>query len=134
MKYMLDTNICVALIRHRPPALLNKIQAFPIGDVGLSSISVAELQYGAQKSRHAAQNQQALAQFLLPLVIADFDYDAALAYGEIRAHLERQGAPIGSMDTLIGAHAVSLGVTLVTNNTREFSRIPNLAVEDWMTA
>lgn len=134
MKYMLDTNICIALIRYTPPALLDKIQSLPIGDVGLSSITVAELAYGAQKSRHVAQNQQALARFLLPLLIADFDYDAALAYGEIRAHLERQGTPIGSLDTLIGAHAVSLGVTLVTNNTREFSRIPVLTVEDWTHA
>ncbi len=131
MIYMLDTNVCVALIRHKPPAILSKIQALSIGDVGLSSITVAELAYGAQKSRYVAENQQALEQFLLPLQVADFDYDAALAYGEIRARLERQGAPIGSLDTLIGAHAVSLGVTLVTYNLREFSRIPDLSVEDW---
>ena len=103
------------------------------GDVGVSSITVAELQFGVQKSQRPLQNQEALALFLAPLIIADFDHAAAEAYGVIRADLERQGTPIGSLDTLIAAHALSLGVTLVTDNEREFSRVPGLQVENWVS-
>lgn len=134
MKYMLDTNICVFLIRQKSPLLLTKLQSVTLGDVGVSTITVAELTFGVEKSQHVTQNQQALQQFLLPLVIVEFDHDAATAYGRIRATLEQKGTPIGSLDTLIGAHALSLGVTLVTNNTREFSRIPSLTIEDWTIA
>jgi tRNA(fMet)-specific endonuclease VapC len=131
MKYMLDTNICVFLIRRKAPVLLAKLQSFPLGAVGISTMTVAELTFGVEKSQSVAQNHLALQQFLLPLVIAEFDHDAALAYGQIRADLERRGMAIGALDTLIGAHAVSLGSTLVTNNTKEFSRIPSLTIENW---
>lgn len=131
MRYMLDTNICVYLIRKKNPALAEKLAGFPVLDIGLSSITVAELQFGVQKSSQPAQNQQALDLFLIPLTILDFDYDAALTYGRIRTYLEAQGTPIGSLDTLIAAHALSQNLTLITNNTREFSRIPDLMVEDW---
>lgn len=94
-------------------------------------MTVAELRYGAEKSGRPSQNLKALSQFLLPLEIADFGVDAAAKYGRVRATLERQGVPIGPLDTLIAAHALSLGVTLVTNNTREFERVPNLALENW---
>ena len=134
MKYMLDTNICIYLIKRQPPQVLNKFMALSFGDVGVSSITVAELQYGVQKSQHVEQNQQALEQFLIPLIIVDFDHDAAVAYGVIRAALERQGTPIGSLDTLIAAQALSLGVTLVTNNVREFSRVPDLKLVNWAQA
>lgn len=131
MKYMLDTNICIYLIKQKPPQLLHKFAELSFGDVGVSAITVAELQYGVQKSQYPEQNQQALGQFLIPLTIVDFDHNAAVAYGAIRAALERQGTPIGSLDTLIAAHAQSLDVTLVTNNVREFSRVPDLKVVNW---
>ncbi|HUT19255.1 MAG TPA: type II toxin-antitoxin system VapC family toxin [Anaerolineae bacterium] len=131
MKYMLDTNICIYLIKQKPPQLLRKFAELSFGDVGVSAITVAELQYGVQKSQYPEQNQQALGQLLIPLTIVDFDHNAAVAYGAIRAALERQGTPIGSLDTLIAAHAQSLDVTLVTNNVREFSRVPDLKVVNW---
>lgn len=131
MKYMLDTNICIFLIRQKSPLLLTKLRSFTLGAIGVSTITVAELTFGVEKSQYVAQNHHALQQFLLPLEIAEFDHDAAMAYGQIRAYVERNGMPIGALDTLIAAHAVSLGITLVTNNTKEFSRIPALTIEDW---
>ena len=131
MKYLLDTDICVFMIRQKPSQILDRFEALAFGDVGVSSITVAELRYGTHKSQRPAQNQEALAQLLTPLIIADFDNAAAEAYGVIRAALERQGTPIGSLDTLIAAHALSLGVILVTNNEREFSRVPGLKLVNW---
>ena len=133
MKYMLDTNICIGLIRQKPQHLIERLTDCAPLEVGVSSIVVAELAHGAQKSSQVEQNMLALEQFLLPLEIADFGQHAASAYGFIRASLERTGNIIGSMDLLIGAHALSLDVILVTNNTGEFKRIPNLKIEDWMT-
>ena len=132
MRFMLDTDICIYLIRHRPERLLRKLTAQPVGDIGVSSITVAELQYGVQRSSRPEQNAEALALFLLPLIVADFDYKAAESYGCIRAHLESSGTLIGPLDTLIAAHAVSLDVTLVTNNVAEFSHVPKLRVENWL--
>lgn len=131
MKYLLDTNICIYMINRKPPAVLQRFAGVQPGDVGVSSITIAELDYGAQKSSDPQRNLRALAQFLLPLVICDFDEAAANAYGDLRAHLERKGAVIGSMDMLIAAHALSLPATIVTNNTREFSRVPKLEIENW---
>jgi tRNA(fMet)-specific endonuclease VapC len=131
MKVLLDTNACIYVIRQKPAAVLARVTAMDVGDIGVSSITVAELHFGVAKSRHVAQNQAALEQFLAPLEILDFDAAAAAAYGRIRATLEAAGTPIGALDTLIAAHAVSLGVTLVTNNVREFVRVPDLKVEDW---
>lgn len=131
MKYMLDTNTCIELIRRRSPNLVKRLTSLKVGDVGVSAITVAELQHGVSKSQSPEQNLAALEQFLLPLAIADFGFDAVTAYGPIRAWLERKGTPIGSMDLLIAAQAVSLDVTLVTNNVKEFTRIPQLDVEDW---
>jgi len=132
MRYLLDTDICIHLIRYKPEQLLQRLTSLPVGEVGVSSITVAELHYGAQKSSRSNQNAEALAMFLLPLVIADFDYQAAEIYGQIRALLETTGKPIGPLDTLIAAHAVCLGVTLVTNNASEFARVPQLHVENWL--
>ena len=132
MNYMLDTNICVSLIRQKQRGLIERLTSHDPDEVGVSIITVAELSYGAQKSVQPSQNLRALEQFLLPLEVADFDQSAADTYGLVRAHLEKNGNPIGSMDMLIGAHALSLGVVLVTNNIREFKRIPNLRVEDWL--
>lgn len=132
MKYMLDTNICIGLIRQKPQKLIRRLTHCEPGEVGVSSITIAELAFGANKSDQIEQNLSALEQFLLPVEIADFDQQASAAYGVIHAYLEREGKVIGSMDMLIGAHALSLGVTLITNNTNEFQRIAKLKIEDWM--
>jgi tRNA(fMet)-specific endonuclease VapC len=132
MKLMLDTDICIYLIKQHPPSALEQFLTHPVGDIGISSITVAELEYGVSKSLHATKNRTALAQFLSPLEVASFDREAAAAYGRLRATLERKGMPIGSMDLLIAAHALSLAVRLVTNNAREFRRVPGLRVENWI--
>jgi tRNA(fMet)-specific endonuclease VapC len=132
MKYLLDTNICIALIRRKSPAILNHLLSHQPGEIGISSISLAELSFGVEKSTQVEQNKSALQQFLLALELAEFDQPAAFRYGKIRAELERAGQLIGSMDMLIGAHAVSLDAILVTNNIREFQRINGLILEDWM--
>jgi tRNA(fMet)-specific endonuclease VapC len=131
MNYMLDTNICIYLIRQKPEKVLHHFKAHSVGDIGISSVTLAELSYGIEKSQQVRKNRQALDEFTLPLEIADFDEEAASAYGTVRAALEKAGTPVGSMDMLIGAHALSLGVTLVTNNVSEFKQIKNLKVVDW---
>ncbi len=133
MNLLLDTNTCIYIIKQKPPEILQKFNAYNVGDIGISSITVAELEFGVQKSHFPEKNQQALAQFLLPLTIVDFDAAAANIYGKIRATLTKQGTPIGSLDTLIAAHALSLQVILITNNVKEFSRVPNLKLENWVS-
>ncbi len=132
MKVMLDTNICIYLIKQQPPTILDRFLAHPVGDIGISSITAAELAYGVSKSRHATKNRHALEQFLAPLEVAAFDQAAAWAYGRIREQLEVKGTPIGSMDLLIAAHALSLGVRLVSNNLREFRRVHGLRLDNWL--
>jgi len=131
MKLMLDTNICIYLIKRRSEKIIENLKKHTADEIGISSITFAELQYGVAKSQHKKQNRIALEEFVLPLEIAPFDEKAAETYGLIRSQLEKTGKPIGSLDTLIGAHALCLGVTLVTNNIREFERIKNLKVVDW---
>lgn len=131
MKFMLDTNTCIYIIKQKSPQVLKHFKAYSVGEIGISSITLAELRFGVEKSQHVQKNQEALDAFILPLEIADFDEKAAKAYGEIRAELEKAGNPIGSMDMLIGAHSLSLGLTLVTNNVREFRKIKHLKVIDW---
>ncbi len=128
---MLDTNICVELIRGRAEALLRKMEQFAIDEIAISSITLAELQYGVEKSANPAKHSSLLADFCAPLAILPFANQAATVYGQIRAALERAGRPIGPLDTLIAAHAISVGCTLVTNNQREFSRVDGLTVENW---
>lgn len=130
--WLLDTNICIYLIKRKPERVLRRLRALDISTVGVSSITVAELQYGVAKSARPEQNALALAALLAPLDILAFDDDAAAVYGAVRAALERAGTPIGSMDLLIAAHALALGRTVVTNNTREFSRVASLKVENWV--
>ncbi len=131
MRYMLDTNICIYLIKQKPEKVLRHFKAHSVGEIGISSITLAELRYGVERSQQVQKNRQALEEFTLPLEIAAFDEAAAEVYGSVRAGLEQAGTPVGSMDMLIGAHALSLGVTLVTNNLREFQKIKNLKVVDW---
>ena len=131
MRFLLDTNICIYVIKKKPIQLIEQICARNIGDIGLSSVTVAELEFRVAKSQAREKNQAALQQFLLPFELLPFDYECARVYGGIRAHLEHLGTPIGAMDTLIGAHARARGLILVTNNEREFARIPKLTVENW---
>lgn len=130
--FLLDTNICLYIIKGRHQQVLARLQSLEISSVGISTITLSELEYGVSKSTKPAQNKLALAGFVAPLEILPFDDQAALRYGQIRAHLERQGTPTGPLDTLIAAHALALGCKLVTNNTREFARVPNLTVESWV--
>lgn len=131
MKLLLDTNICIYIIKQQPASVLKHFLEYQIGDIGISSITLSELRYGVAKSQHQDKNSKALDQFITPLEVVPFDDAAALAYGAIRATLEKAGTPIGAMDTLIAAHAVALGIPLVTNNTREFERVAGLDVVDW---
>lgn len=131
MKLMLDTNTCIYIIKQKPAKVLKHFKAYSVGEIGISSITLAELRFGVEKSQHVQKNEEALDAFILPLAIADFDEKAAKVYGGIRSMLEKTGNPIGSMDMLIGAHALSLNATLVTNNIKEFKRIKGLRVINW---
>lgn len=131
MNYLLDTNICIYIIKKHPEKVLNKFNSLSPGDISISSITLAELHYGIMKSSNPQKNKEALDKFLTPLEILDFDYFATIAYGIIRANLEKNGTPIGPLDTLIAVHAKSLKLTLVTNNEKEFKRIPGLKIENW---
>lgn len=133
MKVLLDTNICIYIIKRHPLAVIERFKRFAIGDIGISVVTLAELEYGVSKSRDVKRNRHALEQFITPLVVARFDQEAAVIYGTIRAHLEQKGQPIGSMDLLIAAHARSLDVRLVTNNENEFKRVPELRIENWVS-
>lgn len=134
MKYMLDTNTCIYIIKRKPQNVLEKFQTIPPFAISVSSISVAELEYGAAKSQFPDRNRSALNQFLIPLEIMQFDEQAATIYGSIRTTLERSGKIIGAMDLLIAAHALSLNLTLVTNDTKEFNRVQDLVLENWVTS
>jgi len=130
---LLDTNICIYLINEKPRTVLQRFSDYRMGEVGVCTVVTAELTYGVAKSG-SARNRQALELFLAPLIIHPFDEAAAWAYGGLRAELERQGTPIGPLDTLIAAHALSQQATLVTNNTSEFARIPGLRLDNWVDA
>ena len=132
MKYMLDTNTCIYIIKRKPSDVIERFRQIEISQVGISSITLSELLYGVSKSSRPAQNQMALAQFIAPLEICSYEDEAAQYYGPLRAHLEKQGTPIGSLDMLIAAHSLSIGCILVTNNKKEFNRIPNLKIENWV--
>jgi len=132
VKYMLDTNICIYIIKRKPQAVVERFLRTEISQIGISSITLSELMYGASKSSKPKQNQMALMQFMAPLEILPYSDDAAQYYGDLRVHLERQGTPIGSLDMLIAAHALSAACTLITNNENELIRIPNLTIENWV--
>lgn len=132
MKYLLDTNICIYIIKKRPEKVLGKFHTLSMGDVAISSITLAELHYGIMKSSNPKKNQEALDKFITPLEILDFDYSATVEYGKIRANLEKKGTPVGPLDTLIAAHAKSKDLILVTNNEKEFQRVHGLNIENWV--
>jgi tRNA(fMet)-specific endonuclease VapC len=131
MKLLLDTDICIYTINRREPGPLARLQEFALGDIGISAITYAELRFGVENSTQRVRNLDALERFVLPLEVMPFDAAAGRAYGEIRLQLKREGLPIGGNDLLIAAHAVSLDVTLVTNNIRELERVNGLHVEQW---
>ena len=133
MKLLLDTNICIHLIKNNPPEVKRRFDSLRLGDVGISAISVAELHYGAAKSAAVAKNARALEAFLLPLEILPFDAESAAAYGPIRANLERWGVPIGSLDLLIAAQAMANDLILITNKLKEFARIQGIRCETWLS-
>lgn len=130
--WMLDTGICIALIKRHPPELIAKLEKHKPGDVAISSITLAELHCGVSKSAQREKNRAALDKFLLPLEVLLFDDMSAECYGHVRAALEAAGTPIGPLDTLIASHALSINATIVTNNVREFSRVHGLRVQNWM--
>lgn len=131
-QYMLDTNMCIYIIKKNPKSVFEKFMTLKISDVCISSITLAELMYGAEKSQHVQKNKIALEEFITPLEIVRFDENAASHYGIIRASLEKKGTPIGSLDMMIAAHAKSIHAILVTNNKKEFSRVNQLQIEDWV--
>lgn len=131
MKYLLDTNICIYVIKSRPATVVEQVQSKQPGEVGISAITLAELEYGVVRSHYPDRNRVALLEFLLPFVILDFDPRASVEYGRVRSLLESKGKPIGPMDLLLAAQAKSPGLILVTNNEREFKRIEGLPVENW---
>lgn len=132
MKYMLDTNICIYVIKRKPDTVIRKFLSHDPEELCISAITYAELMHGVEKSMAVERNRIAMSLFLSPITILQFDEHAAEEYGRIRAELEKKGTPIGPMDTLIAGHAKSRGLILVTNNTGEFDRVAGLTVEDWV--
>ncbi len=130
--FLLDTDICIYLIKKKPPQVITRLRELPLSTVAISSITLSELEYGVMKSSRPKQNKFALMQFVVPLEILPFDDLAAREYGYIRSFLEKQGTPIGSLDTLIAAHALALDCILVTNNQKEFARVPGLKTANWV--
>ena len=131
MIYMLDTNICIYAIKHKSEKVFQKLQEVEPEDVCVSSVTYAELVHGVEKSAAVEKNRLALSLLLANIDILDFDVNAADHYGKIRADLEKKGTPIGTLDMMIAGHARSLGLTVVTNNVKEFSRVDNLKIENW---
>ena len=131
MRFMLDTNCCVDLIRKRDERILRRMQRLRPDDLCVSSVTLGELEYGAAKSANPGKNRLALAEFMTPLNVVPYDDAVAPVYGQLRADLERAGTPVGPLDTMIAAHALSLGLTVVTDNEREFRRVSGLNVQNW---
>ena len=132
MKYMLDTNICILAMKNRLPVFATRIKKHRVGEIGCSTVTLAELKVGGVKSARPEYHEMLVVNLFRTLVIADFDSQAATSYGFVRAYLEWAGTPIGPLDMLIAAHALSMGATVVTNNEREFRRVKGLAVENWL--
>ena len=126
MRYMLDTNICIYLIKHKPPQVFEKLQEHNPDEICISAVTYAELVHGVEKSKAVERNRLALTILLSNIEILDFDMKAAEEYGRIRADLEKKGTPIGPLDMMIAGHAKSLGYTVVTNNLGEFKRVEGL--------
>jgi tRNA(fMet)-specific endonuclease VapC len=116
----------------RPAGIIHKFKLFDVGEIGVSTITVSELQYGVSKSKNRGLNKQRIEEFLSPLEILPYDEIAATIYGDIRVQLEKRGEPIGPLDLLIAAHALSRNLVIISNNEKEFKRVKNLKVENWV--
>jgi tRNA(fMet)-specific endonuclease VapC len=133
IRYMLDTDTCISLIKARPDNISRRLSRLLVEDVGISSIVAAELWYGVALSERKKLNEAALRDFLEFVNVLDWPSGACPVYGRIRAHLKKKGTPVGAMDLLIASHAAFLNAVLVTNNIREFDRVPELKTENWLT-
>lgn len=133
MRYMLDTDACITLIKNRPEPMRMRLSRLSPDEVGISSIVTAELWFGVAFSQKKKQNEAALKDFLDYVTILDWPYEACPIYGQLRTDLQEKGTPIGAMDLLIASHALLLDAILVTNNTKEFTRIPRLKIENWLS-
>ena len=131
MRYMLDTNICIYAIKHKPEQVFMRLKEHEPIDICISSVTYAELVHGVEKSKAIEKNRVALALLLANIEIMNFDSLAAESYGKIRADLEKAGTPIGPLDMMIAGHAKALGYTVVTNNTKEFERVKGLKLLYW---
>ena len=131
MRYMLDTNICIYIIKNKPKKVIIELKRHKPSEICVSAITYAELTHGVEKSMAVEKNRLALALLFSNIEVLDFDIKAAIHYGKIRAYLEKQGTPIGPLDMMIAAHAMSLGYTVVTNNIKEFQRVPDLKLKNW---
>ncbi len=132
MTYMLDTNICIYAIKNKPKSVLTKLQLKMKEGLCISAITLSELEYGVAASAYPEKNSIALMQFLSIMDVLPFDDKSVVQYGKICTQLRRSGTPIGTIDMLIAAHALSGGYVLVTNNTREFQRVESLNIENWV--
>jgi tRNA(fMet)-specific endonuclease VapC len=132
MKFMLDTNTCIYIIKHHPPEVKKKLERIPVGEVAVSSIVLAELWYGIERSAQRKNNEVALGDFLQYVAALDWPIQAAPIYGRVRGRLAKKGTPIGANDLLIAAHALALDAVLVTDNVREFRRVPKLRIVNWV--
>ncbi len=130
--YMLDTDICIYIIKQKPQRVLERLQKLQADDLAISVITFAELMNGAKKSQRVKDNIRKLEELAELLIVQPFDIKAAAAYGDVRSGLEKRGKVIGSNDMLIAAHALSLGWVLVTNNEKEFKRVKGLKIENWV--
>ena len=131
IKFMLDTNICIYIIKKKPQNVIERFRQVQVSEIGISSITLSELEYGVMISAKPKQNKVALAQFIAPIEVPAYDDVAGQFYANIRANLERRGTPIGALEMLIAAHALSIDSVLITNNELEFKRISNLKIENW---
>lgn len=134
LRYLLDTNICIYIAKQKPINVLHKFEQLSVGEVGMSTITYGELIYGAQKSQHSRKAMQILDELISVIPPIPVSTEVGHYYGEIRCKLERQGKPIGNNDLWIAAHAIVLELALVTNNVKEFERVPYLKIENWVTA
>jgi tRNA(fMet)-specific endonuclease VapC len=133
LRYLLDTNICIYIARQRPPEVAKRFARLSAGTVGMSLITYGELRYGTEKSERRSEARDKLAKLAELIPVLTPEPAVGDAYGNLRAHLERLGTPIGNNDLWIAAHALSLGVCLVSNNIREFERVPKLKLQNWVT-
>ncbi len=132
MKYLLDTNICIYIIKKKPEEVIKRFLKMKPDSIAISSITVSELYYGVAKSSKPNENTIALEQFILPLTVINYNKEDSIFYGKLRAKLEQKGKLIGAMDMLIAAQALSRDLILVTNNEREFKKFEGLSVENWV--